>query len=237
MVFIFFLTILLIVIIAALGTGVWFLWISPQKENNKTGELESKADKLEVTESNDKTENTVSNSENKEASEAIKSALKDDQWMGEHIRTVGDIHGDNGVTFKRLEDINEMPAYLVIWNVTTDDGGEGHLAYVVSYDGKNVIVSDQPLNAIRKTVEVNVEKNYVVTKEEAEGDTEVYSIEGTEFKKIAESVYNPESDDEESSVIYYSNGKKIDSKQYEKYLSNLKEITTILNESNVDRYI
>lgn len=99
--------ILIILIIAAIGVGGWFLWDSLQKEKNKTAELENRLEKVESLKDfneengNDSTNNTSSknneiSSDNDEVSgdlgeyeiisnNAIAKCLSDENWINNNI--------------------------------------------------------------------------------------------------------------------------------------------------------
>ena len=90
---------------------------------------------------------------------------------------------------------------------------------------------DIPENSL-SAFENALKNNYAIVSSTAEGDSIIYKIEGTEFKKIAKSVYTGE-----TMKFYDANEKEISESQFEKYTSNISRIDIELNDSNVDKYV
>lgn len=232
----------IILLIAAVGFGGWYFVKKDKESSEKIAELENKIassnDKKneEITNNNDTT--TAESDKTKEANEAIRKVLKDDSWINYNIRIVGDFVGENGIKIKKLANVNNIPSYFIAWDLDYDDGsGNGILGFVVTYDGTKVIVSKDPLNPYvdfgsENDVEVDTKNNYAVVSSTAEGDSVIYKIDGTEFKKIAKSVYNGD-----GMRFYDEDGKEISESQFEKYTNNLSKIDVELNDSNVDKYV
>ncbi|MBR2744175.1 MAG: hypothetical protein IKE01_02615 [Clostridia bacterium] len=98
-------------------------------------------------------------------------------------------------------------------------------------------MSKNPLNPYvdfgsENDVELDTKNNYAIVSSAAEGDSVIYKIEGTEFKRIAKSAYTGE-----KMKFYDEDGKEISESQFKKYTSNMSKIDIELNDSNVDKYV
>ncbi len=227
-------SVLVVLLIMVVGLGGWYLFDSIQKEKNKNAELENRLIELK----------TISNVENKKinANEEIKKVLKDDNWISNNIRKVNYSKGESVINFIKLSDIDGMPAYLIAWDYSDLDKNErGRLVYVVSYNGEKIVLSNKALNPFidgMGILEVNTVKNYIVTTGDAEGDSSVYSIDKTEFNKIASATYNPLSNNKNDSMEYFNGkGDKIDGTKYSEYLVDLEEVKMELTNNNIDKYV
>ena len=76
--------ILIILIIAAIGVGGWFLWDSLQKEKNKTAELENRLEKVESLK--DFNEENGNDSTNNTSSKNNEISSDNDEVSGDQIR-------------------------------------------------------------------------------------------------------------------------------------------------------
>lgn len=164
--------VLCLIILGLTGFIVWDKVI----DNKKNGENTNISNTISQNEDNDKT---------KMANEAIRNALKDQNWLKE--KGIYTEINDGVTTWKpeiyiiKIGDNNEMPVYLVKTHVM-----DSAYTKIVTYKDGDIYVSKNSVGSDYCDEDVDIEKNIVKATSISTGMVTIYKIQDSEFEKIAE---------------------------------------------------
>lgn len=222
------LIIIIILLVAGIGYGGYFLFDKLNVANNEINDLKaqiSNSTKSEnalennenVVENSSKDNNTSKNNSNSknsdEANEAIKKALKDKSWIKANV-SIGE---ENDETYYFMK-LNDKPEYIVRSKIMDSSS-----AVVVSYKDGKVKASKEHAGSDYCEVTVDSTNNIIKSENMSAGMLTYYKISNGEI--VEQDSYEPNENGEYGA----------DQKKYDKY--NFEEIKTELTDSNIDKYV
>ena len=221
------------------------------KENEVQQIINDAVSQVENEIENQSSDNTTTNetsdkiivAQKDEANEAIRKALKDEDWLKENI--LPNYFNYTGEDFKKWQDntkvylgkgkdIEGIPVYYVY--VTSEMFRDLHL---VTYKDGNVITSALGVKEKYGLVRVDLNTNTVITETmgpDDEGYTEdsrTYMIENNEFVEFAQLRVNENDGD----IYCYVNGENVSYGRYKMYSENAVKLETELTNENIDTYV
>lgn len=215
---------LVVILIAVLGVGGYLIFFSDKKvENEETISNQVKNENI-VSENNTnnnniKQENDIENNGNKDANEAIKIALKDENWLKEkgiyEIINDGDLTHKPTFSFIKINDINGNPAYLLQRSLM-----DSAHTYVVTYKNNEVVVFDTYAGSDYSGEAVDIDKGIIEVENVSAGYLTYYKIGTNDLEEI--DAFEPEE---------YEKAKE----KYKNY--NFVSIDIEVNDANLDKYV
>lgn len=214
------LIIIIILLVAGIGYGGYFLFDKLNVANNEINDLKTQISNSQKSENNANTnENVVENNSNNdsdsknsdEANEAIKKALKDKNWLKTNVSA----DEDHTYYFMKL---NNKPEYIVRSQVM-----DSSIAVIVSYKDGKVKASKEHAGVDYCEVTVDSTNNIIKSENMSTGILTYYKISNGEIIELDS--YETDENGEYSA----------DQKKYDKY--NFEEIKTKLTDSNIDKYV
>ncbi|MBQ3408673.1 MAG: hypothetical protein IJH12_05690 [Clostridia bacterium] len=210
---------LIVIVTAAIVTGVWFVIKGFNKKNS---------------------ENVSAADANKEIAKALKDeewleekGLKNDKWAEKQAKesasneavgqnqTYNDLYNfylniyKTKLYFTKISDVDGMPAYLVKQHMMDSEH-----TYLVTYKNGEVVVSKNHAGNDYAAETVDIDKNIIEAENVSAGNVTYYKVEGNDIVEIEG--FEPDQSDEAR-------------KKYKDY--NFVEIDTELTSSNVDKYV
>ncbi len=241
---------LVIIIIVVIG----FLCFLLQRQKNKNVELENKTAQLENrlndmesqkdesnnTEQSNISNNTTKNDENT-AKEAIKKALKDNEWLKNNIYVdeLAKYYEESGkenwiedakqcTNFIEMESTNKNPIVILVYDIPW----AGQIGYFITYSNGSVKV-EEIIRFDYSEIRMNPETKTILVEDANLSEQYVYRINSNKLEKIAESKLNM--DDE--TLTYYIDNKSVSYEKYQKYIEGCEKASIQLTNANVDKYI
>lgn len=196
--------------------------------------------KKEETKTYDKENEVVANTTNSQnPNEAIKIALKDENWRKNNIlpeyfsnndEYSKDLQKATKIYFAKMSDVDGNPVYLV--NVTEGLAG-GNYAKAVTYKDGKVVVSKNPATGEYSFLKADTTKNIITITNDPTNQTAVYKIDNNEFVKFAYSKLNYNDD----TLYYYVNDENVSYGRFQDYIENCSELIIELTDENIDKYV
>ena len=232
---------LVIIIIVVIG----FLCFLLQRQKNKNVELENKTAQLEnrlndMESQKDESNNTTRNDENT-AKEAIKKALKDNEWLKNNIYVdeFAKYYEESGkenwiedakqcTNFIEMESTDKNPIVILVYDIPW----AGQIGYFITYSNGSVKV-EEIICFDYSEIRMNPETKTILVEDANLSEQYVYRINSNKLEKIAESKLNM--DDE--TLTYYIDNKSVSYEKYQKYIEGFEKASIQLTNANVDKYI
>lgn len=225
---------LIILLTAIVGFGGWYFVKRDRESSEKIEKLENQIANLNNKENNAVENNKDDNSKNnktEEANEAIRKALKDENWVAENISEKNVKLSDNetypaNIYIYKMGNDEETPVYIAVTRIL-----DGFTVQVVTYKNGEVIVSKASVNGEYSFIKVNTKSNQIAIVNDPTNEGKIYQIIGSEFSVIG---YNYENEQTYKNGYYQLYGKEVSKNEYEKVINEMEEVE--IYDNNVDNY-